>query len=57
MIEMALEWNNPLTNICWRWIIEMLQKGVKSLQEMSSSVSVYNFEQVCVYWDIVLNTN
>ena len=35
----------------------MLQKGVKSLQEMSSSVSVYNFEQVCVYWDIVLNTN
>ena len=35
----------------------ILIKCVKSVQEMCSSVSIHNFEQVFIYWDIFLNTN
>ena len=34
-----------------------IKKGCKLVQEMCSSISIYNFEQVFVYWDIFLNTN
>ena len=34
-----------------------IKKCIKSVQEMCSSISIYNFEQVFVYWDIFLNTN
>ena len=34
-----------------------IKNGAKSVQEMCSSVSLYNFEQVFVYWDIFLNIN
>ena len=57
MIEITPEWNNPPAFTCWSWTIEILKKGVKCVQEMCSRVSIYNFEQVFVYWDIFLNIN
>ena len=54
---MTLEWNSPPAFTCSRSTIEILKRGVKYFQEICSSVPIYNFEQVFVYWDIFLDTN